>query len=107
MFRIEHYVTPAGVDLFARWIGRLRDHKAVAKVLARIDRLALGNWGDYRALDGGVFELGIDWGPGDRVYAARAGKVAVLLLCAGDKKSQAKDIENAKAYLREYQARSR
>ncbi len=107
MFRIEHYVTPAGVDLFARWIGRLRDRKAVAKVLARIDRLALGNWGDYRALDGGVFELRIDWGPGYRVYAARAGKVVVLLLCAGDKKSQAKDIENAKAYLREYQARSR
>lgn len=107
MFCIEHYVTPGGVDLFSRWIGRLRDRQAKAKVLTRIDRLTLGNWGDYRALDGGVFELRIDWGPGYRVYAAQVGKVVVLLLCAGDKKSQAKDIENAKACLRDYQARNR
>lgn len=107
MFRVEHYMTPAGVDLFARWIGRLRDGRAVSKVLTRIDRLALGNRGDCRELGGGVFELRIDWGPGYRVYAAQVGKVVVLLLCAGDKKSQAKDIENAKAYLRDYQARSR
>lgn len=107
MYRIEHYVTPGGVDLFARWIGRLRDRKAAAKVLTRIDRLAQGNWGDYRALDRGVFELRIDWGPGYRVYAARAGKAVVLLLCAGDKTTQSKDIENAKAYLRDYQTRVR
>ena len=68
----------------------MRDQRAVNKVLTRIDRLALGNFGDYRALDGGVFELRIDEGPGYRLYAARVGKVVVLLLCGGDKKSQAK-----------------
>lgn len=52
-----------------------------------------------------MFELRIDWGPGYRVYAARTGKVVVLLLCGGDKKSQAKDIENAKDYLQDYKAR--
>ena len=80
MLQIEHYVTAAGEDVFADWIDSLRDPRAVAKVLTRIDRLALGNFGDYRALDGGVFELRIDWGPGYRVYAARVGKVVVLLL---------------------------
>jgi putative addiction module killer protein len=105
MFQIDHYITAAGVDVFERWIDTLRDQRAVAKVLTRIDRLALGNWGDYRALDGGVFELRIDWGPGYRVYAARVGKVVVLLLCGGDKKSQSKDIENAKACLQDYKTR--
>jgi putative addiction module killer protein len=99
-------VNAAGVDLFARWIGKLHDGRAVAKVLTRIDRLVLGNRGDCRELGGGVFELRIDWGPGYRVHAAQVGKVVVLLLCAGDKKSQAKDIEDAKAYLRDYQTRS-
>ena len=94
-----------GVDVFAAWIDSLRDQRAAAKVLTRINRLALGNFGDYRALDGGVFELRIDWGPGYRVYAARVGKVVVLLLCAGDKKSQSRDIEDAKAYLQDYKKR--
>jgi len=105
MFQIDHYITTAGVDVFEGWIDSLRDQRAVAKVLTRIDRLALGNFGDYRALDGGVFELRVDWGPGYRVYAARVGKVVVLLLCGGDKKSQSKDIEDAKAYLQNYKKR--
>ena len=107
MFEIEHYVTATGVDLFAEWLDGLRDQRTVAKVLTRVDRLALGNFGDHRALDGGVFELRIDWGPGYRVYAARAGKVLVLLLCGGDKKSQQRDIDNAKAYFEDYKTRSK
>ena len=107
MYQIDHYVTAAGSDVFADWIDGLRDQRAVAKVLTRIDRLALGNFGDYRALDGGVFELRVDFGPGYRVYAARVGKVVVLLLCGGDKKSQSKDIEDAKAYLQDYKKRSK
>ena len=105
MYHIDHYTTADGIDVFAEWIGSLRDQRAVAKVLTRIDRLALGNFGDYRALDGGVFELRIDWGPGYRVYVARTGKIVVLLLCGGDKKSQSKDIEYAKVYLQDYQKR--
>lgn len=105
MFQIDHYITAGGVDVFEGWIDSLRDQRAIAKVLTRINRLALGNFGDYRALDGGVFELRIDWGPGYRVYAARVGKVVVLLLCGGDKKSQPKDIEDAKAYLQDYKKR--
>ena len=105
MFQIDHYITAGGVDVFADWIDSLRDQRAAAKVLTRINRLALGNFGDYRALEGGVIELRIDWGPGYRVYFARVGKVVVLLLCAGDKKSQSRDIEDAKAYLQDYKKR--
>lgn len=72
MFEIQHYRTAQGVDLFDRCIEGLRDGKAVAKVLTRINRVSLGNFGDYRALDGGVSELRIDWGPGYRVYFARS-----------------------------------
>lgn len=107
MYQIDHYITADGVDVFEGWIDSLRDQKAVAKMLTRINRLALGNFGDYRALDGGVFELRIDWGPGYRVYASRVGKVVVLLLCGGHKKSQSKDIEDAKTYLQDYKKRSK
>lgn len=105
MFEIQHYRTAQGVDLFDRWIEGLRDRKVVAKVLTRINRVSLGNFGDYRALDGGVSELRIDWGPGYRVYFARVGKVILLLLSGGDKTTQQKDIENAKAYLQDYKDR--
>lgn len=58
MFEIQHYRTAQGVDLFDRWIEGLRDRKAVAKVLTRINRVSLGNFGDYRALDGVYLNCG-------------------------------------------------
>ncbi len=88
---------------FGTWLKGLRDIQARARVRTRIDRLALGNFGDCRALDGGVFELKVDWGPGYRVYFGKVGKTIVLLLCGGDKKTQQKDIELAKSYFKEYQ----
>lgn len=51
-------------------------------------------------------ELRIDWGPGYRVYFARLGRVVVLLLCGGDKRTQDNDIKRAKDYFRDYKART-
>lgn len=99
---VKHYVTAAGLDVFATWIDGLRDRQAVARVLVRIDRLALGNFGDCKSVGGGVSELRIDWGSGYRVYFARVGQAIVLLLCGGDKRTQQRDIEHAKAYLHDY-----
>jgi putative addiction module killer protein len=62
----------------------------------------MGNWGDHRALGGGVIELKIDWGPGYRVYVGKIGNTLILLLCGGDKRTQQQDIELAKIYLKEY-----
>jgi putative addiction module killer protein len=84
------------------WLQGLRDLQARARIRTRLDRLALGNMGDCRALDGGVYELKIDWGPGLRVYFGKVGNAIVLLLCGGDKRTQQQDISTAKAYLAEY-----
>src|SRR3990172_10439910 len=89
---------------FADWLEALKDRQARARIRTRIDRLALGNLGDHRVLDGGIVELRIDWGPGYRVYFARTGNAIVLLLCGGDKTTQQRDIERAKAYFQDYKA---
>ena len=82
-------------DLFADWLRGLRDRAAAARIAIRIDRLALGNPGQYRNLTGGVREMKIDYGPGYRVYfTERAGEI-VILLCGGDKKRQDADIAAA------------
>jgi len=73
-----------------------------AKIATRINRLAAGNFGDCKSLREGLYELRVDWGPGYRVYYAMIGKACVLLLCGGDKRKQAADIERAQAYLRDY-----
>lgn len=88
---------------FWDWLRDLRDVQARARIRTRIDRLALGNMGDHRVLDGGVYELKIDWGPGYRVYFGKVDNTIVLLLCGGDKRTQQQDIKTAKAYLKEYQ----
>ena len=81
--------------VFNRWLSRLRDRRAVARILLRIDRLASGNPGDTRAVGSGVSELRIDHGPGYRVYFLQDSDVTVLLLCGGDKSTQSQDIERA------------
>jgi putative addiction module killer protein len=106
VIEIRRYVTPKGKDVVGEWLTRLRDKQAEARILARIDRLALGNFGDAKRLRAGVWELRIDWGPGYRLYYAMLGSACVLLLCGGDKRRQSADIERAIGYLRDYQERT-
>ncbi|MGO1592314.1 MAG: type II toxin-antitoxin system RelE/ParE family toxin [Ancrocorticia sp.] len=87
---------------FDRWLRRLRDRRAVGRVMARIDRLAAGNPGDVRAVGAGVSELRIDYGPGYRVYYLQRGSQLIVLLCGGDKSSQPRDIENAHRIAKEW-----
>jgi putative addiction module killer protein len=82
-------------EVFARWIDGLKDVRARARVLARIERLAAGNPGDVAPVGEGVSELRIDYGPGYRVYFKRTGQELIVLLAGGDKNSQAKDIKTA------------
>ena len=83
-------------DEFSNWLRDLRDIRARAKVLARIDRLSLGNPGDIAPVGDGVSEMRIHYGPGYRVYYIQRGEEIVVLLCGGDKGSQASDIKTAK-----------
>jgi len=103
--QIRHYVTRAGRDVFDDWLTRLADRRAQAKIATRLNRLALGNFGDSKPLGLGLFELRVDWGPGYRVYYAIIGKECVLLLCAGDKRKQSADIRRALQYLQDYKER--
>ncbi len=74
----------------------------MAIVRARLNRIRLGNFGDCKSVGGGVEELRIDFGPGYRVYYGREGSLVVVLLCGGDKRTQARDILTAQKYWKEY-----
>jgi putative addiction module killer protein len=74
---------------------KLADDKARARITIRLRRLEFGNPGD------GVSEMMIDYGPGYRVYYMATDTAVVLLLCGGDKKSQARDIKRAKKLAEE------
>ncbi|WP_342151368.1 type II toxin-antitoxin system RelE/ParE family toxin [Methylorubrum sp. SB2] len=86
---------------FQAWIDGLRDIRAVARIAKRIDRLALGQYGDVKPVGDGVSEMRIDVGPGYRVYFTQWGPEIVLLLCGGDKDSQDRDIRTAKTMAKE------
>ena len=90
---------------FDRWLRRLKDKRAVGRLLARTGRLALGNPGDAKPVGGEVSELRIAYGPGYRVYYLGWGDEVVLLLCGGDKSSQAKDIREARRIAEEWKER--
>jgi putative addiction module killer protein len=107
VIELRRYQTRTGRDVFGQWLAGLNDNRTRAKIIARIDRLQAGNFGDCRSLRGGLFELRIDWGPGYRVYYATIGRTCVLLLCGGDKRKQSSDIKRAGAHLRDYLERTR
>jgi len=106
-FEIHHYLTASGVDPFAEWFNALRDRQAQARIQRRLDRLERGLLGDVEFFGEGVWELRIDWGPGYRLYYARAGERIILLLLGGDKRKQDADIKQAKEYWHDYQQRTK
>jgi putative addiction module killer protein len=83
-------------DEFDNWLSGLTDQKAKAKIVSRIERLGFGNPGDVKPVGDGLSEMRVPYGPGYRVYYKQTDKTVVLLLCGGDKSTQAKDIKRAK-----------
>lgn len=88
-------------SVFADWLAGLSDNRGKARILARLDNAALGHFGDCEAVGEGVHEMRIQHGPGYRVYFVRDGATVYLLLCAGDKSSQRRDIARAKRMARD------
>ena len=86
---------------FDAWLARLADHKAKARILARLRSATLGNFGDCETVGEGVSEMRIHVGPGYRVYFVRIGMTVYVLLTGGDKASQKQDIARAKSLARE------
>ncbi len=99
------YETGEGKAPFSSWLDSLRDREARARIKKRLDRVVLGNLGDYRSVGDSVFELRIDYGPGYRVYFAQIDELMVLLLCGGDKSTQDQDILKAKQFWIDFKQR--
>jgi putative addiction module killer protein len=91
-----------GLVPFDEWFDSLRDRKMQAAVDTRLARVRAGNFGDYKSVGGGVFELRIALGPGLRVYYGLHGRQVVVLLGGGDKGSQPRDIRRAQQLWKEF-----
>lgn len=104
-YRIAHYERN-GHDIFQDWLDGLQDMKTRNNIQKRIDRVEDGNFGNHHSCRDGVSELVIDTAPGYRVYYSIIGNIVVLLLCAGDKSSQQKDINKAIDYLHDFKERN-
>jgi putative addiction module killer protein len=88
-------------DIFRLWEARLKDRRARTIIATRIMRLAEGLPGDVSPVGEGVSELRIHYGPGYRVYFQQRANILVILLCGGNKRTQARDIALAKKLARE------
>lgn len=82
-------------EVFSDWLEELRDIQGKHRIISRIDRLSMGNPGDVKSVGDGVSELRIKCGPGYRLYFTKRGTAIGILLCGGDKSTQAKDIKRA------------
>ena len=90
---------------FDKWLRKLRDKRAVAKILLRIQRIEeLGNFGDCESVGGEIRELRIHYAKGYRVYMSKQGKTVVLLIIGGIKTSQSRDIKRAQVILKTYKS---
>lgn len=99
---VELYALPSGKEPYSEWESKL-GKMTQGIIRARIARLRSGNWGDYKLIGKGVYELRIQYGPGYRVYYGKKGKKIVILLCGGDKSTQKRDIRKAQNFWESYQ----
>lgn len=99
--QIKEYLTSTGKNPFREWIETL-DKSIKARVQARIFRVEQGNLGDHKSVGHGIWESRIQFGPGFRIYFGKDGSRVILLLCAGDKSTQAKDIKKAQLFWLDY-----
>ena len=106
MIEIREYITPQGQSVFGRWFNRLGS-PASSKIVMALTRLELSNTSNVKPVGAGVSELKINYGPGYRVYFGWDGNNLVILLGAGTKKRQQKDIEDAQKLWNEYKKRKK
>jgi putative addiction module killer protein len=105
VIELLRYQREDGSEPFTEWLTTIRDKIAAARIRVRLRQVEAGNFGDCEAVGEGVIELRIHVGAGYRVYCGRHGKAVVLLLCGGDKNTQARDIKRAKDLWSEWKRR--
>ena len=87
--------------VFDKWLNKLKNRTVKNKVLARLARIEVGNFGDHKSLADGLFELRFHFASGIRVYYTINGQEVVILINGGDKSTQSNDIVKAKKVLSE------
>ena len=96
------YAKEDETEPFTDWLEGLKDKQTLKRIQTRLLRLEQRNYGDYKSLKDGIFELRLMFGSGYRIYFGEDGHKLVVLLMGGDKNTQTQDIEQAKAYWKEY-----
>ena len=82
---------------FDKWLRKLKDLRAKAKILMRVQKLEQDeHFGEYEPVGDGIKELKINYAKGYRVYFKEKDEKIIVLLIGGDKSSQQSDIEKAK-----------
>lgn len=80
---------------FVAWLDELKDKRAQVRIAARLRQAEAGSLGDWQPIEGGISEMRVHYGPGYRLYFVRRGRVLIVLLNAGDKSTQKRDIRHA------------
>lgn len=106
-YEVEAYRTGTGKVPFDVWVASLKDAKSKLAVYSRVERAAVGDFGDWKPISGakGVFEMRIHYGPGLRIFYAVVGQKIVLLLAGSSKSDQDRTIAKAREYLYDYNKR--
>ena len=91
-------------ETYDAWFASLRDRQVQLRIIARLKRVEQGNLGDTKSVGRGVREMRLDFGPGYRLYFTQRGIEIIVLLCGGDKATQAKDIKAAQAIAAELES---
>lgn len=100
--QVEVYQTPDGRQPFTEWLDSLKNKRTVSIITKRLERVKLGNMGDVRSVGKGAYELKIDYGAGYRIYFGQIGNRMIILLSAGDKSTQDRNIVQAQEYWEDY-----
>ncbi len=101
-YTIEVYRDNRGREPANIWINSIKDRELKARIDNKLRKLKIGNFGDCKSVEGPIFEIRLRFGSGYRIYFAKKPNTIILFLCAGDKKTQSRDIKKAKKYWDNY-----
>ena len=105
--RIQYFEDYRKKQPFRKWLSKLKDKKAKAKIDVCIRRTSLGNFGDHKFVGDSIIELRVHYGPGYRVYLSVTNNdEIIILLVGGEKSTQDQDIQLAKSRLKEWRKRN-
>ena len=98
MKQIKFYQLENGKEPVKDWLISL-DYATRVKIIKRLERLYEDKFGDYKQIAPNLYELRFFFGKGYRIYYTIENNIVVILLYAGDKSKQKKDIKIAQSYL--------